>query len=244
VAAIVANSRVLAWGVHAYTASGAVLAYLTVTAVVSGEYRTAFLWMLLATLIDATDGWMARAARVKDVLPRVNGARLDDIVDYLTFVFAPAFLIERAGLVGDLEGRVAVAAILLSSAYGFSQEDAKTADHFFTGFPSYWNIVAFYLFAAALPPGVNAAILIALAILVFVPIRYVYPSRTPTLRTVTLTLGIAWGAMLAVLVMGLPSVSRVWLVVSLMYPIYYVVLSLWLQRRRAMLAPFNTNEAS
>ena len=84
-------------------------------------------------------------------------------------------------------------AMLLSSLYGFNREDAKTADHFFTGFPSYWNIVVFYLYLAAWPPALNAALLLVLALLVFVPIRYVYPSRTPALRTLTIGLGIVVG---------------------------------------------------
>lgn len=208
------------------------LGYLIVTATIAGDYRRAFLWMLAATFVDATDGVLARAARVDEVLPEFNGARLDDIVDYLTFVFAPALLIERADVVSGPLGWLAVAAVLLSSAYGFSREDAKTADHFFTGFPSYWNIVAFYLYALAPGAQVSAAILIALAVLVFVPIKYVYPTRTPALRGLTLALGSAWTLLLVVQALRLPDVSLGWLLVSLLYPIYYFVLSLVLQGRR------------
>lgn len=225
-------ARVLAWSVHAYTASGAVLAYLMTAAVVARNYKLAFVWMIVATLIDATDGVLARAARVKAVLPEFNGARLDDIVDYLTFVFAPAVLMIHAGVVSGPLGQAATTAVLLSSAYGFSREDAKTSDHFFTGFPSYWNVVAFYLFALALGPAVNAAVLLGLAVMVFVPIKYVYPSRTQTLRLVTLALGILWGVVVISQVLILPAVSRSWLAASLFYPAYYVALSLVLQSRR------------
>jgi phosphatidylcholine synthase len=122
--------------------------------------------------------------------------------------------------------------VLLSSAYGFGSSDAKTSDHFFTGFPSYWNIVALYLHVAGLAPTMNAAILIVLSVLVFVRIGYVYPSRTPVLRGVTILGGLAWGALLLVIVMALPEKRTGLLAVSLAYPVYYLVLSLALQLRR------------
>jgi phosphatidylcholine synthase len=223
----------LAWGVHAYTATGVVLSYLMVAATMAGDYRAAFLWMLAATAIDATDGWLARAIRVSDVIPQFNGARLDDIVDYLTFVFAPAILIAHAELVRGPLGTAALMAVLASSAYGFGREDAKTADCFFTGFPSYWNIVAFYLYAARPPAHVSAAVLLGLAAMVFVPIGYVYPTRTPTLRSLTLTLAGAWGLVLIWMVRRLPDVDKRLLAVSLIYPAYYLALSLVLHSRRA-----------
>src|SRR5215813_11561538 len=86
-----------------------------------------------------------------------------------------------------------VALMVIASGYGFSQTAAKTADYFFTGFPSYWNIVAFYLYALGWPLAVNAVVVVLFSIGVFVPIRYIYPSRTVTLRPLTVALGIAWG---------------------------------------------------
>ena len=121
---------------------------------------------------------------MKERLPGYDGARLDDIVDYLTYVFVPVLLVMRAGLLPSGSGLAVGALVLLASAYGFGQVDAKvaTSDYFFTGFPSYWNIVALYLYVWRLPAAANAVLLIVLAVLVFVPIRYVYPSRTVTLR--------------------------------------------------------------
>jgi phosphatidylcholine synthase len=221
-----------AWAVHLLTASGALLGFLTITATASGQYRDAFLWMAVATAIDSADGVLARAARVKDQLPTFNGARLDDIVDYLTFVFAPAYLVYHARLAPESVALVVVTAMLLSSAYGFSQEAAKTSDYYFTGFPSYWNIVVFYLVVLAAPPIVNAAVLIGLAVLVFVPIAYVYPSRTPTLRTPTVGLGMTWAVLVLVMIWQYPAVSRPVFYVSLVFPVYYVLLSLALDARR------------
>ncbi|MBW8894802.1 MAG: hypothetical protein JF613_01260 [Acidobacteria bacterium] len=170
------TSLAFAWMVHAYTASGAVLAFAMTLATIRAQFRFAFLLMVVATVIDATDGALARVARVRERTPAFDGARLDDIVDYLTFVFVPALLIFEAGLLPRDWSAVIVAVMLLSSAYGFSAADAKTADHFFTGFPSYWNIVALYLFASHLPPAANALILLGLSVLVFVRIGYVYPA--------------------------------------------------------------------
>ena len=220
------------WLVHLYTASGAVLAFLAARDVIDHDYRRAFFWLGVQIAVDATDGLFARAARVSQRLPWFNGAKLDDIIDYLTYVFVPALFVWRAVLVPDTWTLWVAGAMLLSSAYGFNRDDAKTADHFFTGFPSYWNIVVFYMLLLRLPSAVNGVILIALAVLVFVPIRYVYPSRTPVLARMTNVLGIIWGILLLVLLWQYPAVSRPLLVVSLGFPAYYVGLSLWLQSRR------------
>jgi len=108
----------------------------------NGDYRMAFLLMVVAIAIDASDGALARLARVQETTPNFDGARLDDIVDYLTFVFVPALLLYRAGLLPAGWGGAVAATILLSSGYGFSATDAKTNDYFLTGLPSYWNIAA------------------------------------------------------------------------------------------------------
>jgi phosphatidylcholine synthase len=222
-----------AWAVHLVTASGAVLAWLAGLAVIEHDYRAAFLWLAGALLVDAADGWLARLARVKERLPGFNGARLDDLVDYLTFVFVPVLLLYRSGALPEGLGTAIAAAILLSSAYGFSREDAKTADFFFTGFPSYWNVVALYLHAGGTRPGVNAIVLLVLCGLVFVPTGYVYPSRTPVLRGLTVALALAWGALLLAVILRLPAKSPALLGVSLLFPVYYAVLSVVLHRRRA-----------
>jgi len=222
------GARARGWFVHGYTALGAAAAFAGTIAVFEGRYRTAFLIMVATTLIDATDGLLARVARVKEVIPEFDGARLDDIVDYLTFVFLPTLALYVAR---DLPEAPALA-MLLSSAYGFGSVDAKTDDHFFTGFPSYWNVVAFYLHAARLPPLVNSAIVLALAGLVFVRIGYVYPSRTPVLRRLTLALAVIWGAVMVWMILLLPEVPPALLLGSLAFPVYYVVLSLVLHMRR------------
>jgi phosphatidylcholine synthase len=214
------------WLAHAYTASGAVLAFLAARDAINHQYRAAFVWLALQVAVDATDGVLARRVRAGERLPWFSGAKLDDIIDYLTYVFVPALIVWRAILVPDAWALPVAGGMLVASAYGFSRTDAKTRDHFFTGFPSYWNIVVFYLFLAGLPPEANGAILVVLAVLVFVPIRYVYPSRTPVLQTLTVSLGILWAVLMAVLLWQFPRVSGPVFWASLVFPAYYTALSL------------------
>ena len=222
-----------AWLAHLYTAFGAVLALLATRAVFEGEFRAVFLALAAAIFVDATDGWLARALRVKEVLPGYDGGRLDDIIDYLTYVFVPVLTLWAAGLLPRGWEMEVGSVVLLASAYGFGQAEAKvvTTDHFFTGFPSYWNILALYLYVWRLPPAVNAALLLALAALVFVPIRFVYPSRTVELRGLTIALGALWSALLLVMIWRLPATDGPWMALSLIFPIYYTALSLWLHAR-------------
>jgi phosphatidylcholine synthase len=221
-----------AWLTHVYTASGALLAFLSIVAVVSGRIREAFFWLAVSIIVDSTDGALARAFHVRLRLPQVNGAHLDDIVDYLTFVLVPAFLLYHTGRLPDGWGVAVVAAVLIVSVIAFSTADAKTPDHFFTGFPSYWNIVAFYLFALGTSRALNAAVLLVLCVLVFVRVGWVYPSRTRTLRLFTISFGCAWGVVMLVLLWQLPQVSHPLLLASLAFPLYYTVLSLVLHSRR------------
>ena len=223
----------LAWLAHLYTASGLVLAFLATLAVFARDYRAAFFWLELQIVVDATDGVLARAARVSQHIPWFSGAKLDDIVDYLTYVFVPALIVWQAQLVPSGWTIWVAAGILLSSGFGFNREDAKTADHFFTGFPSYWNIVVFYLLVAQWPLLVNAGVLLTLVALVFVPIRYIYPSRTAVWRVPTNVLGAIWGIAMLLMIRQYPGVSSRLFIASFAFPLYYVVLSVvvWMRNR-------------
>ncbi len=219
---------IAAWAVHAYTASGAVVGFLALRATFLGRARDAFLWMLVAVLIDATDGTLARAVEIKRVLPWFDGAKLDDIVDYFTFVIVPVVFLYQLHLLPVSGTLFFVALPLLASAYGFCQAAAKTPDFFFTGFPSYWNIVAFYLHAGQTPLWLNGALICILSLFVFIPIRYIYPTRTVPFRRLTNLLGGLWVGVLLVLLWQFPAPS-LWLVLlSLYYPLYYTVLSFYL----------------
>jgi len=218
-----------AWSVHLYTGLGAAIGFFALAAIAQGNYRLAFFWMALAIFIDCTDGTLARRLRVKEVLPHFDGSKLDDIVDYLNYVVVPLALAYHAALIpGGVTGLALASLPVLASAYGFCQAEAKTADHFFTGFPSYWNVVVFYFYVLATATWVNALLLVLFSILVFVPIRYLYPSRSSVARRTTHALGVAWGVCVVILLAQLPAPSRTLAWGSLFFPIYYFGVSLGL----------------
>jgi phosphatidylcholine synthase len=220
---------VLAWSVHLYTALGLVCAAWMALLIVRGDgaaFRGVFWLMVLATLIDATDGTLARAVRIKEVLPGFDGRRLDDLVDFLTYTFLPLFLIWRAELLPHGWEPVLLLP-LLASAYGFCQVSAKTDDGYFLGFPSYWNLVAFYLYAGQPLPGwLSLAVIVALALLTFVPSRYLYPTQPGRLNQVTLALCVPWVALLLAVLGTMPGgLTRPLLLLSLYFPAYYLAAS-------------------
>jgi phosphatidylcholine synthase len=219
--------KVFAWLVHLYTAMGLVAAAGMAVLIVRGgdeSFRLAFLLMVAATAIDSTDGWLARKARVKEVVPQFDGRTLDDLTDFHTYTSMPLFLLWRADL---LPGALAWLLLfpLLASAYGFSRADAKTDDGFFLGFPSYWNIVAFYLYYLESPALVSAALIVGCSLLTFVRTRYLYMTRGGPFARVLSIGGAIWAALTAVILIGPASERKLLALISLSYPIVYLVLS-------------------
>jgi phosphatidylcholine synthase len=228
-----ATARALpSWGVHAYTATGVVLAMLIVMAASEGEVERA-LWLGLAALVvDGTDGMLARKVDVHGHLPWFDGALLDNIVDYLTYAFAPMVLLWTNGYLGSGTTATVLAVVpLVASAFQFCRVDAKTADHLFLGFPSYWNVVAFYVVVFDLGPVATTAVLLALTVLIFVPIKYVYPSRTETLWYTNMTLATLFLVLFGAITSQLPDVPVVLTSLSIAYLAYYVAISIWLTLR-------------
>jgi len=222
--------KLAAWGVHAYTALGLPLALISTVALFRGDVE--LFWALngIAVLVDATDGMLARAVKVKDVLPQFSGRRLDDLVDFITFAFLPALALVQLGMLPENLPYLAIVP-LLASGYGFCQERAKT-DESFVGFPSYWNFGVLYLFLLGTRPWVNAITIVVFSILVFVPIHYVYPTRTPMLKRLTLGTGAVWSLVMFVLVLNpMESWARDVALVSTIYPLYYFVISAVHHRR-------------
>jgi len=214
----------LAWGVHLYTALGLVIAGAVAVLVVRGDaesFRAAFLLMLAATVIDASDGSLARAVDVKRVLPGFDGRRLDDIVDFHTYTSLPLLLVWRSDVLRP-EQAPWLFVPLLASAYGFAQADAKTEDGYFRGFPSYWNVVALYLYFLRPSSGVALAVLLGLAVLTFVPAKYLYPSQPGRLNRATAVLAALWSAVLALVLLGAVQPARAWLLASLLFPAWYM----------------------
>jgi phosphatidylcholine synthase len=217
-----------AWGVHLYTALSAPLGVWALFAAFAGDFKTAWVVLAATVFIDSTDGMLARAVRVSEALPTIDGRRLDDIVDYFCWVLVPMVILVQA----DRLPWWASIAPMLASGYGFSQTQAKTDDDYFLGFPSYWSIAALYMYVLDGSVVTNVAWTTALAILVFVPIRYPYPTKTRPLLGLTLTLSWLWGAAVAVLLAMLPNAPH-WLAwASMSYLVYYAGLTGWLWRRR------------
>jgi phosphatidylcholine synthase len=225
-------AKSLGWCVHAYTALGLVAAGVIAVLLVRGgadAFRWSFLLMAVATVIDSTDGTLARRVRIKEVVPSFDGRRLDDIIDFLNYTFLPLLLIWRAGILPA--GQEAWLFLpLLASVYGFCQVQVKTDDGFFLGFPSLWNLVALYLYALSLPGWAALAVVIVLALLTFVPIRHLYPSQPGLLNRVSMIAGVLWAPLVGWVIWTLPkegeshvSDSTFYLaLVSLVYPIYYL----------------------
>lgn len=221
--------RAAAWCVHAYTASGAVIALLALAAAADHRFPDVFRWLALALAIDCTDGTMARAVGVKAVLPYYDGARLDDIVDYLTYVLVPVAMLYLGGFFPEAHAEWVAAAPLLASAYGFCRSDAKTEDHYFRGFPSYWNVVALYAYALRVSPEVTAAWVVGLALLVFAPLKFLYPSRASHFKKSSIGLGAIWALVMLYVIWILPDAPALLIWASLAYPAYYCGVSFWLQ---------------
>ena len=224
----------VAWAVHAFTASAACFGLLTLVKIYQHDYVFALWFMAIAVVIDAVDGTFARLVRVKSILPGIDGALLDNIVDYLNYVITPCFfLYVKPGMVPSDWGILIILAIILTSAYQFCQADAKTPDHFFKGFPCYWNIAIFYMVIFNTATFSNAILLVLLCVLVFVPIKYVYPSRldylTPSkkLKIIMHTSSIIYGITSALILWSYPEVNPIYLALSLAYVIMYLTLSFY-----------------
>jgi phosphatidylcholine synthase len=237
-------ARVRAYAVHLLTASGVVAAFLAVVELFDDapDERVVFAWLVVAVVIDAVDGPLARVWGVKRLAPDIDGRTIDDIVDYLTFTFVPLLLVWRLGWVPfapDILGLVWIVPALLASLLGFANVGAKDeAAGYFRGFPSYWNIAAFYAGLAFHGLGetgqwLNGVVLLALAALTVSPVRFLYPNLTPQPWKLPVMLGAA--AWLAVLLGMLIVYRRApgWIVgVSLIYPAFYVTLSILLDPQR------------
>jgi phosphatidylcholine synthase len=228
-----------AWFVHLYTASGIVFALLATLELCDArpDPRMVFIWLTIAVLIDATDGPLARRFEVKKVLPHISGRTIDDIVDYLTFTFIPVLLIARLEWV-PYPTLLFVAPALMASLLGFANSGAKDeSGGFFLGFPSYWNIVAFYLGIAAAHSlhWLNAIVLLALAMLTVLPVGFIYPNLAPRRWKAAIMVGaLAWLALIAAMLPRYPHPPfwMVWL--SLLYPVFYTVVSAVEYRRHVL----------
>jgi phosphatidylcholine synthase len=186
-----------AFSVHVLTASGAALALLALLAAVRGAFDVMFLCLGLALIVDGVDGTIARAIKVTELLPRWSGEILDLVVDFATYVFVPAYAIAAGGLLPPWLGAPAGIVIVMTGAIYFADRQMKTADNYFRGFPTLWNVAAFYLFVLKPAPWLAAGLVALLAVLTFVPFKFLHPFRVARLRTVSMAAVVLWSLLAA-----------------------------------------------
>jgi phosphatidylcholine synthase len=214
-------TRAAAWGVHAYTACGGIIGVFALFAAAEGRYREAFLLLVITMLIDATDGMPARRLNISKVLPQFDGAMMDNVIDILNFAWTPIFII---GTLDVLPAREWLILPILGALYAYGQVNMKTDDGYFIGFPTYWSVLALYLYWLRPEPPAALALVLIPGLLSFVPTRYLYPSKGSTLWRTTWGLGLLWfGLVVALLMQEAPPLPLVLL--SLLYPLYYMAAS-------------------
>jgi phosphatidylcholine synthase len=177
------TARLKAWLVHGFTATGIVTVFMALVETGESDFRAAMLWLLAAQFIDGVDGTLARRYQVEQVLPHMSGKSIDFVIDFAGYAIVPAFMIYKAGIMPESLGLGMAFLILLTSAIYYGKSGMISENHYFVGFPVMWNMVAFYLiFIFSFSPYWHAGLIIALAALQFVPIKFAYPSRTKRWR--------------------------------------------------------------
>ncbi|HRE60666.1 MAG TPA: hypothetical protein PLA85_01575 [Micropepsaceae bacterium] len=216
--------RSAAWGVHIFTATGVVFAFLALLAVYHGNPRETLMWLGIALIVDGVDGPLARMFRVKDVLPRVDGSALDLVVDYFTYVVVPAAFMHEFGMFPAGTSIAACALVLATSLYIFANLDMKTSDNYFTGFPAIWNIVALVFFVTSSPPLLNLVLTAAFCVMTFSKLKFSHPLRVREYRVPTLVMSLVWLASAAWLVFVYPERPQVVLLAFALSSAYFALL--------------------
>ncbi|WP_066808972.1 CDP-alcohol phosphatidyltransferase family protein [Frigidibacter mobilis] len=178
--------------VHLLTATGAVLSMLAMLAAVEEQWSLMFLWLVVALVVDGVDGPLARRYQVKVNWPTYDGVLLDLIIDYLTYVFIPAYALFKSGLLPGWTGWIAIIVIVYGSVIYFADTRMKTKDNSFSGFPACWNMVVLVLFALKPNFELTLAIVVALAVAMFLNVKFIHPVRTDRWRAISLPMALAW----------------------------------------------------
>lgn len=237
-----AAKRILGYCVHLFTATGVVFAFLAAAEVCSAtpEPRLVFLYLAIQVIIDALDGPAARAVNIKYSAPAIDGRKLDDIIDYLTYTFVPLLLIWRMGWVPE-PGLLWIAPAIVASLFGFCNVGAKHEEEgYFLGFPSYWNIVAFYLglWYPLVGPWPGAILIAIFTIATVLPLKFIYPNLAPPpWKRVTIIGAILWTLAFAWMLWNYESVPPWFMLLSLLYPIGYLALSLYVSVKPQTIGP-------
>jgi phosphatidylcholine synthase len=206
--------RARAFGVHIFTASGAALGLLALIAAVRGDFPWMFWWLGIALAVDGIDGSFARRYRVAELLPRWSGDGLDFVVDFVTYVFVPAYAIATGGLLPHVVAIPFGALIVTTGALYFADRDMKLEGNYFRGFPVLWNAAAFYLFLLRPSPWIAAVAVTCLLVLTFLPFRFIHPVRVTQGRRVNIALLVLW-SILAAIALGNDLSPRPWVSAAL-----------------------------
>jgi phosphatidylcholine synthase len=218
--------HVRAFAVHIFTACGAALALLALIFATGGHWAAMFFCLGIALVVDGVDGPLAREFKVAEILPRWSGETLDLIVDFTTYVFVPAYAIAASGLLPNALAIPSGILVVITGALYFADRQMKTPDNYFRGFPGLWNLGAFYLYLLEPPPWLAAAMIAALAMLTFAPLKFLHPLRVKRLRVLNIALLAGWAvlAFLAVMHNLAPGPYVTWPLVAI--AIYFFVVGL------------------
>ena len=230
----------IAWSVHAFTTFGIVAGFLALVAVLKNDPFTAFVWLGVALFVDGVDGSLARKARVTEYTPNFDGASLDLVIDYFTYVAVPALMVYWFNMVpldfifsGSTWSLICAVIIMAVSCYTFANVGMKSSDYYFVGFPAIWNVVVLYFYLFGSGAIVNLVSILVLAVLTFVPIKFVHPLRVTLWRSITIPVTILWAAMTLSLIISkkFPEnfgvVERVEQWIFGLTSLYFAWISLW-----------------
>ncbi|WP_448189613.1 CDP-alcohol phosphatidyltransferase family protein [Azospirillum sp. sgz301742] len=219
--------QLTAWAVHGFTASGVVLGLGALLSAGQGEPALCFAFLGVALVVDGVDGTFARRARVREVLPGIDGAVLDLVVDYLTYVLVPAVFVIFYDLLPRGLGTPGAAWMLVTALYCFANTGMKSADHYFVGFPAIWNVVVLCLWLLGLDPWINAAVVLALGVLTFTKVTFLHPLRVRAMLPLNVLVTTAWLASAAWLVAEHPARPALPFAVWLGASAWYVAVCAW-----------------
>jgi phosphatidylcholine synthase len=189
------SRRAAAFGVHIFTALGAGIALLALLEAVREHWAAMFAWLGVALVIDAADGPMARRLDVVRLQPNWSGDILDLVVDFVTYVFVPAYAVAASRLLMPVAAPILGIGIAVSGALYFADRRMKSDDNHFRGFPGLWNVAAFYLFLLHWPPALSSLAIAILIVATFLPFHVLHPVRVARLRWLTLTLMAVWAVL-------------------------------------------------
>ncbi len=224
----VTREQFFAWSVHAYTMLGGAIGMMALVAISANQIQLSWQLLFIALVIDMTDGSFARKFRVREVIPTFDGSKVDDLIDFLTYVWAPVLVFYVAGLVSN---PLWLALPVLGSLYAYGRPGMKEMDGepYFVGFPSYWNVLALYMYWLRPDEAIVIGLIILLFILSFIPTRYLYPSKNPKFPIFTLGMVVVWVALIAYMLFIQTATNQTLVLISMIYPLYYMGASFYIE---------------